>query len=237
MAAGKTKAAKKKTGRKPRTKASKKALAKASPKKKGKKNQAPNITAQTYNKLWAAYTHQQNISYAAREAGVSNQTAAHYITGTAHPESGMEPIRARWLRVTARAQQEEELDLLTFKRRERKQALRQLRAMHAEMELAVADVFSRLKKYKAGKGSLAPKREMALKDLVVAYDKAVRLVEHLLGGPDVTVAGLLVNDPLATLTEAEALVYATTGRLPAAVAQVLDAEFEVDEGEAATGTE
>ena len=233
MATGTDKPANRKTGRKTGRKASTKGVAKASPKKKIKRVQAPSITATTYNKLWASYTRQQNISAAAREAGISDKTAAHYITGKGHPESGMEPIRQRWLRVQARAQEEEELDLLTFKRQERKNAMRQLRAVHAEMQLAMGDVFKRLKEYQAGGGQKDPERELDMKELVTTYDKAVRLVEHLLGGPDLTVGGMLMNDPLATLTDAEALEYATTGRLPATVAQVIEAEFE----ELPTGTE
>jgi hypothetical protein len=211
----------KKTGRKPRSKA--KSKAKAKPKRR---QRGPSITAVTYNKLWASYVRSQNISLAAKEAGCSPTTATHFITGRAHPESGMMPIRERWLRVQARAQEEEELDLLTFKRQERKNAMNQLRALHGEMQLAMAEVKRKLTEFHKSGGKKIPKREMQLKDLVTSYDKAVRLVEHLLGGPDLTVGGMLVSDPLTTLTEAEALEYATTGRLPGVVAQVIDAEFE-----------
>ncbi len=207
--------------RKKRTKTGRAPSAKSRTLPKKEREQPPRIKATAYNALWQAYCKTQNITAAAKEARVSCTTAAKFITGSGHPEAGMEPIRDRWLRVQARAQEEQELDLLSFRRKEKQNALQQLTILHGEMQLAMADVKRRLDAYKDAKGKNAPERDMMTRDIVTAYDKTVRLVEHLLGGPDMVVGGVLVNDPLNALTPEEAMEYATTGKLPATVGQAI----------------
>lgn len=183
----------------------------------GRVPSAPRLTAAQYNAIWAAYQDRQTIRHCARATGITASTVQNYITGPGAPEMGMEPIRERWLRVQAAAQEEQELTVLTLRRAEMDWARKQLTALHGEMELALADVRRRVQLYQAAGGAEAPKRELGLGELVGAYEKAVRLTEHLLGGPDVTVAGARGYDPLDSLTEEEALAYATTGVLPASV--------------------
>lgn len=191
--------------------------------KKPRPEKAPIVTAEIYNQMWFAYMKVQNIAVVAREVGVTHRTAKKYIVGPAAPEYGMVPIRERFNRVQSRAQQEQELDLLSFRRKEQSNALSQLNMMHGEMQLAFADVRQRLEKYKKDKAQ-KPDRELNLKDLVATYERAARHVEHLLGGPDLTVGGVATFDPLNNLTDEEAQEYVTTGRLPqdidAAMAQL-----------------
>jgi hypothetical protein len=175
------------------------------------------ISPAQYNALWLAYQKQPSARRAARESGLQLKTALHYITGPGCPEIGMEPIRERWLRVQAAAQEEQELTVLTLRRTEMDWARKQLTAIHGEMELALADVRKRVQDYQAGGGQTAPKRELDLAELVAAYDKAVRTAEHLLGGPDAVVENRQGFDPLDSLNEEEALAYATTGVLPDSV--------------------
>ncbi len=176
----------------------------------------PKITPAQYNALWEGYIEKPVVAHAARRAGLNRETAERYITGAANPAAGMEPIRERWLRVQAAAQEEQELDVLTLRRSELGYARKQLLAIHAEMELALADARRRVQEYNASGGTATPQRELDLQELVNAYDRAVRTAEHLLGGPDVSV-GRAGFDPLDALTEEEALAYATTGILPAGV--------------------
>lgn len=178
---------------------------------------APGISADTYNAMWEAYRTKQSIRHVARETGVEDETARRYVLGPGAPEVGMEPIRDRWLRVQAAAQEEQELTVLTLRRGEMDWARKQLTALHGEMELAIADVRRRVQLYQASGGADPPKRELGLGELVGAYERAVRLAEHLLGGPDVTVEGRKGFDPLDALTDEEALRYATTGALPDSV--------------------
>lgn len=178
---------------------------------------APRLTAAQYNALWAAYQERQTLRHCARATGLALSTCQNYITGPGAPEMGMEPLRDRWLRVQAAAQEEQELTVLTLRRAEMDWARKQLTALHGEMELALADVRRRVQLYQAAGGQEAPKRELGLGELVGAYERAVRLAEHLLGGPDVTVAGARGFDPLDSLTEDEALAYATAGVLPESV--------------------
>lgn len=174
----------------------------------------PGISPATYNTMWEAYCSKQTIRHVAKVAGVEQETARRYILGPAAPAAGMEPLRDRWLRVQAAAQEEQELTVLTLRRGEMDWARKQLTALHGEMELALADVRRRVQAYQSAGGADAPKRELGLAELVGAYERAVRLAEHLLGGPDLTVAGRSGFDPLDSLTEEEALAYATTGVLP-----------------------
>lgn len=182
------------------------------------KVQPPQIPAATYNAMWDAYCVKQSVRHVAKAAGVKEETARRYILGPAAPDHGMEPIRDRWLRVQAAAQEEQELTVLTLRRTEMDWARKQLTALHGEMELAVADVRRRVQLYQAAGGADPPKRELGLGELVGAYERAVRLAEHLLGGPDVSVENRGRGfDPLDALDEDEALVYATTGALPESV--------------------
>lgn len=178
---------------------------------------APQIPAATYNAMWEAYTAKQSVRHVAKAVGVKQETARRYVLGPACPEHGMEPIRDRWLRVQAAAQEEQELTVLTLRRSEMDWARKQLTALHGEMELALADVRRRVQLYQAGGGADAPKRELTLVELVGAYERAVRLTEHLLGGPDVSVENRGGFDPLDALDDDEALAYATTGVLPDSV--------------------
>lgn len=174
------------------------------------------ITAAQYNAMWDAYCEVQTAAHVRRKVGVSQEAATSYVFGPGRPQDGMEPLRDRWLRVQAAAQEEQELTILDLRREEMGWARKQLTAIHGEMELALADVRRRVENFrKQGKGGV-PERELKLESIVNSFDKAVRTAEHLLGGPDVSV-GQTGFDPLDTLTEEEALVYVRTGALPASV--------------------
>lgn len=183
----------------------------------GKIAESVRIPAATYNAMWVAYQETPSVRAVARKTGVSKSTAEHYITGRGAPDLGMEPIRERWLRVQAAAQEEQELNVLILRRGEIDWARKQLTTLHGEMEMALADVRRRVQLYQAGGGATAPERELGLLELVNAYDKAVRTAEHLLGGPDMTVEKRQGFDPLDALDEDEAMAYATTGVLPDSV--------------------
>jgi hypothetical protein len=172
------------------------------------------ISAATYNAMWDAYAQQPSARAVARKLGLSRQVCDHYITGPGAPDIGMEPIRERWIRVQAAVQEEQELTVLSLRRTEMDWARKQLTALHGEMELALADVRKRVQEYQASGGTAAPRRELKLAELVVAYNNAVRTVEHLLGGPDAVVESRKGYDPLDSLSEEEAMVYVTTGVLP-----------------------
>jgi hypothetical protein len=190
---------------------------KGGPPAKLRQGAAPQITPATYNAMWEAYCAKQSVRYVAKAVGVQDETARRYILGPGCPEHGMEPLRERWLRVQAAAQEEQELTVLSLRRGEMDWARKQLTALHGEMELAIADVRRRVQLYQAAGGADPPKRELSLVELVGAYERAVRLAEHLLGGPDVTVEGRKGFDPLDALSEEEAFAYATTGVLPESV--------------------
>lgn len=173
------------------------------------------ISVSTYNALMRAYFSTQTITDAARQAGVSKSCARHYIAGPAAPERGMLPIKQRYLEVQARAQEEEELTLLQFRRKEMAFARKLLSGIHGEIELAIADVHRRLQEHRAKPGD-APDREMSLGEVVHSYERATRHIEHLLGGPDALIHHGKDGD-LDTLDEAEAEAYIARGTLPASM--------------------
>jgi hypothetical protein len=187
---------------------------------KGKVPFVPHITADLYNKMWAAYGVKQSARHVAKTTGCALQTALFYVKGVAAPADGFEPIRERWLRVQAAVQEEQELNIITLRRGEIDWARKQLAALHGEMELAVADVRQRVERYHAKGGTEAPQRELDLAEVVNAYEKAVRTAEHLLGGPDAVIEGRGGSfDPLDALDDEEALAYVTKGVLPESVRQ------------------
>ena len=173
------------------------------------------ISVTTYNALMRAYFSTQTITDAARQAGVSKSCARHYIAGPAAPDRGMLPIKQRYLEVQARAQEEEELTLLQFRRKEMAFARKLLTGIHGEIELAIADVHRRLQEYRANPKE-NPEREMSLVEAVGAYERATRHVEHLLGGPDALIHHGQDGD-LDALDEEEAAAFIARGTLPASM--------------------
>ena len=195
--------------------------------KKGKKKKIvkrikpPSITAKKYNLLWEKYQETQSISDCAKYAKVAYRTAKIYIVGPGDPGIGMVPIRERYLKVISTVQETEEIDLATFLKEERKKNTKLIQGLHGEMYIAIEKIKQKIAKHNAGE---EVESEMSYKDLVNSYDKAVRLMQHMYGGPDVIIQQDLSKDKkiLNTLTPEQEIEYFTTGVLPKTIKKELD---------------
>jgi len=183
-----------------------------------KKKRAPNkrkgrITIDEYNTLQAVFYENQNINAAAKAAGVTYPTAKRYIEGPGDMRRGMTPIKDRWIRLQAEAQDRTDLTRIKLEEKARRLMGGTVEVLLAELSLIQRDVKERLAKAQDGQG---PEPGVAVKDLQKTLDGIVRLFDRLEGRPDsrVEVAGL---DGLYGMTDAEAMEAVVTGVLPAAL--------------------
>jgi hypothetical protein len=175
------------------------------------------VTADVYNAMWRSWCKCQSIQGVADEVGVDDQTVKRYVDGPGDPSKGMEPIRARWLRVEARAQTEEELTLLTYRKRKMELVEEMIGSVSDELKLVRAEVQSRIAEYlkEAGKpGAPAPRVIAGIDKLSTALDKLVRLGDKLMGGADITTEQRGGTGKWQGWTTEELVEYATTGVIP-----------------------
>lgn len=199
---------------------SKKVAAKKKPVKKppakSQKGEPKKITAPIYNVMWEEYCNSQSVTRCAKAANVSVVTARKYITGKASPKDGLEPIRKRYLKATAEAQQKQEQTLAEWQFTQATE-LKKVVALHvAEFALLQKHTTQRIKRYEVQlkkKPESLPEIEISLDRLVNSMDKVIRLTEHLLGGNDLNVE-IKSTSKFAGWTKEEKLAWATKGILP-----------------------
>jgi len=198
--------------------------------KKKRSSGGVRIKPDTYNALQRAYYEDQDITAAAKAAGVTRRTATKYIKGKGDPARGMMPIHDRWLRVQAEAQDRADLTHARMVTKAKRMLDGALDSVTAELYLYGQDVKRRVKAYQENPQEVAPLPAASLKNLIAALDRAARLFDRLEGGPDLRVGFQL--DDLMGLTEEEALDAVTTGVLPAQLGA-----FKVGGGAPAGGDE
>lgn len=177
-----------------------------------KKTRAPRISAETYNKLQDGYFERQSVNHAAEFAKVSYKTAKYYIDGPGKPEVGMTPIKQLWLDVQTEAQERKQMTLLRFQEEQAKELEEIVGTTLAELKLVRAEVVRRLKRYKESGGKeieVGASMQSALK----SYERAVKLMERMLGAPDVTVQ-TQEEDRYRNWSDEEIVRYMETGQVP-----------------------
>ncbi len=224
------------SGRKPaknsRTKAAPKKPPPAKRKAKTKKvkpkkvKQPPRIAPSTYNAMYQAYKERQSVAHVARAAGVSYDTATHYVTGPGAPDFAMEPIRARFLRAERSRQQEEDMTAAKAAKMRIKLVDAILNLAEGEGVLLQDDLKARVDDYRARleewkKGSPATRGEpprapvkLGLGSLGKLVDRMVRTEQFLRGGYDSKIGVADATGRFANYTDEELLQHALTGRVP-----------------------
>jgi hypothetical protein len=171
------------------------------------------ITADQYNKLWAGFTIKQTPAFAARHAGIPEKLAVAYIEGAARPDLGMVPIRERWQRVMNAAQEEANLTVAEWHRRNLQAIQVAMGTVTTEIALLAEDAKMRLATYQQSGGATAPELRESLHKVAETADRLIRLGERMLGGPDQKIQ-VNSGSGLDTLTVEELVEFATTGLLP-----------------------
>jgi len=177
-----------------------------------KKTTAPRISAATYNKLQESYFERQSINAAAKAAKVHFNTAKCYIDGPGKPEVGLVPIKQIWLDVQTEAQERKQLTLVKFQEKMVTEVETIVETNIAELRLIRAEVQRRVKNYKDSQGTNI-ETGSSMNSALKSYERAVKLMEHLLGKPDLTVKHE-GEDRYASWTDDEILDYMETGKLP-----------------------
>lgn len=188
----------------------------AVPGRKGRRppTRIPVITAEQYNRLWAGFTIKQTPAFAARHAGVPERTAIAYIDGEGRPDLGMVPIRERWQRVMSAAQDEANLTVAEWHRRNLQAIQVAMGTVSTEIALLAEDAKARLAAWQQGGGAAPPELREGLSKVAETADRLIRLGERMLGGPDAKIqVGPATG--LEALTVEELVEFATTGLLPA----------------------
>lgn len=185
------------------------------PGRKGRRapSRIPVITAEQYNRLWAGFTIKQTPAFAARHAGISERVAVAYIDGAARPDLGMVPIRERWQRVMNAAQEEANLTVGEWHRRNLQAVQVAMGTVSTEIALLAEDAKARLAAWQQAGGAAPPELREGLHKVAETADRLIRLGERMLGGPDqrIQVSG---TAGLEGLTVEELVEFATTGLLP-----------------------
>lgn len=178
-----------------------------------KENRSPKINVDTYNKLQEAYFRHQNISQAARDAGVSQKTAKVYIDGPGKPEIGFIPIKQVWLDVQTESQERRQLSLVKFQEKMSAELEGIIETNIAELRLIRADVQRRVKAFKDS-GGVTIETGTTMNTSLRTFEKAVRLMERLLGAADITIKAE-GEDRYARWTDEEIVAFMQTGTYPA----------------------
>jgi len=185
---------------------------KPAPKKPKKKTAAPRISAATYNKLQEAYFERQSINHAAKAAKVSFKTAKAYIDGPGKPDVGLVPIKQLWLDIQVEAQERRQLTLVKFQEDQVGELEQIVKANMLELKLIGAEISRRVDKYNAsGQKDIETGASMAT--AMKSYERSVKLMEHLLGKPDLTVRHE-GEDRYANWSDEEIILFMETGKLP-----------------------
>ncbi|MEN6368482.1 MAG: hypothetical protein ABFD77_02150 [Thermotogota bacterium] len=180
---------------------------------KKKRRLPPQLTVEKYNALQDAYFEKQVIDHAAKAAGVKFSTAKFYIEGEGRPDHGMPPIKQVWLDVQVEAQEKKQLTLLRFQTEQSKQLEEIVETTLGELKLVRAEVVRRMKRYKdSGGADLEPGATMA--GALRNYERAVKLMERMLGAPDMTVATGGGEERYKNWSDAEIMEFMTTGQIP-----------------------
>ncbi len=187
------------------------ALSNAAQKKKGQRS--PRITIETYNKMQDAFFKTQSVAEAARAAGVARHTAAFYIEGEGRPDVGMAPIKQTWLDVQVEAQERKQLTLLKFQEQQARALEDIVETALGELKLVRAEVVRRLKRFKESGGSDL-ETGASLGGALKSYERAVKLMERMLGAPDMTVAASGGEERYKNWSDTEILDYMATGKIP-----------------------
>lgn len=181
--------------------------------KTGRRTYGARITTVQYNALQRAFFERQSIDHAAEQAGVSWKTAKNYIEGPGRPEVGLVPIHQLWLDVQTEVQEKQQMTLLRFHEQQQKELQDIIDTNLAELRLIRAEVFSRVKKFKESKGTdidTGTSMTAALR----SYERAVKLMERVLGAPDLTLRSSGGEDRYRDWTDQEIMDFMTTGKMP-----------------------
>lgn len=181
------------------------------PQKKKRRN-PPQLTVAQYNALQNAYFEKQVIDHAAKTAGVRFPTAKFYIEGEGRPDHGMPPIKQVWLDVQVEAQERKQLTLLKFQEAQAKELEEIVNTTLGELKLVRAEVVRRLTRFKTS-GGADLETGASMGSALKSYERAVRLMERLLGAPDMTVASRQ-EDRYRNWTDEEIVQYMETGKVP-----------------------
>ena len=197
-------------GRKPTQKPPDSAPEKKSP--QTKERRAPRISASTFNMLQDAYYEKQSVNHAAKAAKVSFKTAKFYIEGPGRPDLGMVPIKQLWLDVQTEAQERKQLTLIKFQEQVAKDLEEVIETNLAELKLIRAEVLRRVKRYRDS-GGKEIETGSSMNSAMKSYERAVRLMERVLGAPDLTMK-TEGEDRYRDWTDDEILDFMTTGKVP-----------------------
>lgn len=173
----------------------------------------PGITIGQYNALQDAYFARQSIEGAAAAASVSFRCAKFYIEGEGRPDAGMVPIKQAWLDVQVEAQERKQLTLLKFQTEQSRQLEDIVETTLGELKLVRAEVVRRLKRFKESGGSDL-ETGMSMGAALKNYERAVKLMERMLGAPDMTVATAGSEERYKNWTDAEIMDFMATGKVP-----------------------
>lgn len=179
---------------------------------KKKIRQPPTLTIEKYNALQTAYFEKQSISDAARKAGVVFRTARYYIEGEGRPDVGMPPIKQSWLDVQTEVQEKKQLTLLRFQEQQAKEIEEIVNTSLGELKLVRAEIVRRLNRFRAS-GGADLETGASLSSALKSYERAVKLMERMLGAPDMTVASR-VEDRYKNWTDGEIMAFMETGKVP-----------------------
>jgi hypothetical protein len=178
-----------------------------------KKKSGPRISADTYNKLQDAYFEVQTYAHAAKAAGVTKKTAKFYIEGPGRPEVGMTPIKQVWLDVQVEAQERKQMTLLRFQEEQAKELEEIVNTALGELRLVRAEVVRRLKRYKES-GGKDIETGASFQSAIKSYERAVKLMERMLGAPDMTLKTTEGEDRYRNWSDQEIIDYMETGKVP-----------------------
>jgi len=170
------------------------------PKGKGRRGAQAKMPPEKYEKMWKAYCEKQEITHAAKQAGVCYKTAKKYIDGPGDPKRQMPPIHERWQKMESDSQNKADRELVKSRANNLK-IVRLAKAKVAEKLMGNFDL-DKISEDKV---------PAALKDLI-------QLEERLLGGDDVKIG---VSDrsneqnQFDGWTDEEIAEFARTGLMPA----------------------
>jgi hypothetical protein len=180
--------------------------------RKPKRHLAPRITVEQYNELQKSYFTSQNITAAATAAGVGYKTAKFYIEGEGRPDIGFTPIKQSWLDVQVEAQERRQITLVSFHEKQTKELEEIIGTSIAELKLIRAEVFRRVNRYKDS-GGKDIETGATMGRALMTYEKAVKLMERLLGAPDATLEHR-GEDRYKNWSDEEIIEFMATGLVP-----------------------
>jgi hypothetical protein len=123
------------------------------------------------------------------------------------------PIRERWQRVMNAAQEEANLTVAEWHRRNLQAVQVAMGTVTTEIALLAEDAKQRLTAYQTAGGGSPPELRESLHKVCETADRMIRLGERMLGGPDQKIQ-VNSGSGLDTLTVEELVEFATTGLLP-----------------------